>query len=182
MPDETTTRLITGAFPLVILLAAVLAVPACMLLLRWYRRTLAKGMAKSTGRAFVADEQPPGPPPLNRLEFIEADPAKSSLTVKAVSRINKLAVVYTIAGMSFATVLGTAYIAAARPEVLRATSIAPFAAVFAWPAVLALNVIYPPSWRLRWFASSPTVLSWRTRSVCRLSMIRTRGRRCCCTP
>ena len=52
MPDETTTRLITGAFPLVILLAAVLAVPACMLLLRWYRRTLAKGMAKSTGRAF----------------------------------------------------------------------------------------------------------------------------------
>ena len=74
---------------------------------------------------------------------MEADPAKSSLAAKAVSRINKLAVVYTIAGMSFAAVLGTAYIAAARPEVLRSTSIAPFAAVFAWPAVLALNVIYP---------------------------------------
>ncbi len=153
MPNETTTRLITGAFPLVILLAAVLAVPASILLLRWYRRTLAKGMAKTTGNAFVADEQPSGPPPLNRLEFMEADPAKSPLAAKAVSRINKLAVVYTIAGMSFAAVLGTAYIAAARPEVLRSTSITPFAAVFAWPAVLALNVIYPPSWRLRWFAT-----------------------------
>lgn len=153
MAGETTTRLITGAFPLVILLAAVLAAPVCALLLRWYRRALTKGMARTSGREGVTQEQLPGPPPLNRLEFIDSDSIRSSLAAKAIFRVNRTAIVYTIAGFSFASVLGTAYIAAARPEVLRATSIAPFVAVFAWPAVLALSVIYPPSWRLRWFAT-----------------------------
>jgi hypothetical protein len=153
MAGETSTRLMTGALPLVILLAALLAAPVCALLLRWYRKTLTKGMARTIGREIVAHEPPPGAPPLNRLEIVEAGSVRSSLAAKAVSRLNKMALIYTIAGVSFAWVLGTAYIAAARPEVVRTTSIAPFAVVFAWPAVLALSVIYPPSWKLRWFGA-----------------------------
>ena len=84
MADTTTTRLLTGAVPFVILLAAILAIPICAALLRWYRKSVAAGMAKTSGRPFngQGDSRPPGPPPLGRLEIIEAPDVRSPLAAR----------------------------------------------------------------------------------------------------
>ena len=154
MADTTTIRLLTGAVPWVILLAAILAMPICAVLLRWYRKSVVTGMAKTSGRPYSSSVTagPPGPPPLGRIEIVEASEARPPLAALAASRLHRLAAAYTLAGASFAAVLSAAYIAAVRPEVLSLRSIAPSLAVYAWPAVLALGVIYPPSFRVRCLA------------------------------
>src|SRR5262249_9768419 len=64
-------------------------------------------------------------------------------------RLHIQAAAYTFAGVCFAACLAVAYILSVRPQILSVHSVAPFLAVFCWPAVLTLSIIYPPSTRLR---------------------------------
>ena len=99
---DPVTRTLTGTFPAMVLLAALLSYPVARALLRLYHRSVARSMQSASGTA--KDEPPPAPavesPPAAPLTILDLSAPSGpgdggSYLLKAPARA---AVVYAVAG------------------------------------------------------------------------------------
>jgi hypothetical protein len=146
---------LTGAVPLVMLSAAVLAPLISWVVLRCYRRALIGGMKvravqrePSHTEAKTAAVSPPG----NRLEVVEFTLERpdrlSAVTLMAVRRLRESAIVNVGAGLCAALVLAMCIVGALSEHVSLNTVI-PVTAALSWPTVLCLHLLLPPSLKTR---------------------------------
>jgi hypothetical protein len=67
MEHPSIRLVLTGVLPFVVVVAAMLSLPLCMLLLRQYRRAVLAGMGTSAGAAPMPEREVPRSPPLTSL-------------------------------------------------------------------------------------------------------------------
>ena len=140
----TPQLLITGALPFALLIAALLAVPLALGLLRLYRRSVLAGMSERSGRA----EPPPRralaapPPPLSVVWLTPASPqpSPSAAFTHALRAPTRAAAVLAAGGMVYGLAMALASLVGSHIEP-RPISTAILALAYAWPALLALAML-----------------------------------------
>jgi hypothetical protein len=138
-PDPVTHAL-TGVWPLIMILSALLTFPVSALLLWFYRRALLRGMSESRQRAMPAADAIAGTDaPPRPLRFVPLDANASPSAALAGSWA--AAVVYLAAGAAYAVIMTAAWFLATHD-----LQIGPIKALFIfwnfyWPAMLAVILV-----------------------------------------
>lgn len=140
----TPQLLITGAVPFALLIAALLAVPLALGLLRLYRRSVVAGMVERSGHGQAS--RPPAaaapPPPLTVAWLTPASPrpSPSAAFVHAVRAPARAAGVLGAGGMVYGLAMALAFLVGSHIAP-RPMNTAIFALAYAWPALLALAML-----------------------------------------
>src|SRR5712691_2860390 len=155
---ETST--LPGQAAVVLILAGVLALPVSLFLLKLYGRRVLRSMrstahartvAPQTSEAAVIPAQQPGGAAL-RLSVVGNDPTPAAGSAdRLLSRLVvtpwKVAALYGVAGFCFAAVATLAFLGS-EVEVLPLRFLI-LQWTFAWPVVLAANIVAGSTWRAR---------------------------------
>lgn len=146
--QDPVTLALTGALPFVVLLAAALAFPVSLFLLRLYRQAVLRAMRESASAA--GGERRPAPPagpgglaPLT-LDVVdlagEAGGEAAALSRQASRDLRRSAMVYAAGGCAFSLVVTAAFMIAAADGFYPVRFLL-LLWVFAWPALLAYNLV-----------------------------------------
>jgi hypothetical protein len=158
--SEPSTASFTGAAIVAILAATVLTVPASWGLLRLYRRAVYAAMRRRISYALpeqtATDTRPTPSAPTQPLALETREPATQlDLTGNALSvrqRANtgpwKAAAVYTAAGLAYAVTTAVVWLLSASTPMLPIRTLGVIWS-YAWPLVLALNVLLTTTWRVK---------------------------------
>jgi len=146
----STTVALTGLLPFVVLVAAILSLPACFFLLRRYRRSVLAGMLSTAG---------PNVPPVPATSTRKA--AAGALEIAYLADITaiagsvgdptavrqgvlgpwKVAAVYACAGIAYAVVMTAGWMLATKDTVVVWTKLSILFWAYFWPAVLAVLLV-----------------------------------------
>lgn len=150
---DSTTVALTGQPTFVLLLAAALALPASIGLLKLYRRAVLRSMrtranSRATGpvplEAFAPPNQPMQTAPdlsvLDHASPVTAVPATEGLHSNLLRAPWRAAAVYMGAGFCYALVLTTTFLAATGSELLPLRFLLLFW-IYAYPVVLTINLV-----------------------------------------
>lgn len=146
--DENTLRLaLTGALPLALLVASVLAVPLSWLALRRYRAAVLRGMSTSAGTAdsaavAVPDRSalPGATPPAHELSFEEV-PAASVAPTRAGAGPWRAAARYAAAGGVYAAMMAVGMVIADPQIDGSAGQLAALTLGYLWPTVMVVMFV-----------------------------------------
>ncbi|HEX6829381.1 MAG TPA: hypothetical protein VF104_10425 [Burkholderiales bacterium] len=165
--QDPVTVALTGALPFVVLLAAALAFPVSLVLLRLYRRAVLRAMRESAAPAGTAARQPappatPGrraPLSLTVLDLArEAEGGEAAVLARRIGRdLRRSAMIYLAGGGAFALVLAAAFLTAATDGFYPLRFLVLFW-VYAWPALLAYNLVAAIGHRMQWLAAGAYLL------------------------
>ena len=148
-PQESSTAALTGLLPLILLLAAILALPVSIGLLKFYRRVVLTSMYAR------ANQGPAGPMPSetsispNRptqttSDLPVIDPTSSATAGPAEDQLLRApwraAAIYAVAGLGYALVMAAATLAAWETEFILMRFLV-YLWVYAWPAVLTVGLV-----------------------------------------
>jgi len=149
-----------GAIAAVILVAAALALPATLVVLWLYRRSVATAMRRSSGRpqAAVVPEPPaPGPRPPLAQRYVDAQsagpaaPPAAALAAEAQRRLRATLLVYALAGLAYAIYQGVIVLRADGLELLPIRTAVMVWGHF-WPVLVAANLVAAPGARAQLLA------------------------------
>lgn len=155
----STTVALTGVLPFVVLVAAVLSLPACFFLLRLYRRSVLAGMDTEAGAAAPqAQSEPQRGPPATPLQIATLDSnapagdraADRNALRQAVRGPWRSAAVYSCAGIAYAGVMTAGWLLASRDAAVVWTKLAILSWTYFWPAVLAVLLVAAYDRTRRW--------------------------------
>ena len=155
----STTVALTGVLPFVVLVAAVLSLPACLFLLRLYRRSVLAGMDTVAGAAAPQPQSEPqrGPPaaPLQITNLdgnapVGARAADADALRQAVRGPWRSAAVYACAGVAYAVVMTAGWMLATRDATVVFTKLAILSWTYFWPAVLTVLLVAAYDRSRRW--------------------------------
>ena len=145
--QDPVTLALTGMLPFVVLAAAALAFPVSLVLLRLYRRAVLRAMRESAAPGGGPRPAPPAGPgglaplALEVVELAAQGAAGDQAAARSVWRdLRRSALVYVAAGCAFSLVVTTAFLAAATDGFYPVRFLLLFW-VFAWPALLAYNIV-----------------------------------------
>ena len=151
---DPVTLALTGALPLVLLLAVLIALPVSFKLIKRYRRAVSKSMKTPASQAAAAtahDAATPAPPyqhpvqttldvaVIDQSSHIPTEPEAEALYTDLVNAPRRAATIYAVAGACYALVMALCYVAAIN-------SASPLSILFqfsihAWPIVLTVNLV-----------------------------------------
>ncbi len=145
----SSTVILTGMLPFVVLVAAALAFPVCALLLLLYRAAVLKGMRTTGGGTASAARTDPTQPPSSPLlirTLTESSPLDSAAFDHNAYRRATLgpwrtAAVYGAAGMAYAAVMTAGWLTATRDPNIIWIKVLVLFCTYLWPAVLALLLV-----------------------------------------
>jgi hypothetical protein len=145
--------LLTGTLPFAVLLAAALAIPISVFLLRLYRRAVNKGMSVG-GIIEATTETPstpgaPGQPPMPPLKMVMSSLATNGGQIDNRSAAYRVATqgpavraaVYAVAGAAFSITLTVGWFAATRDSTIVLTKVLLLLWTYYWTAVIAALLI-----------------------------------------
>jgi len=167
--QDPVTLALTGALPFVVLLAAALAFPASLFLLRLYRRAVLRAMGQSAAPAETGtrQQQAPAAAPGNLapLSLKVLDLSRDTGTgdeaaslARGINRdLRRSAMVYLAGGCAFSLVVTVAFLAAATDGFYPVRFLLLFW-VFAWPALLAYNLVAAIGRRMQLLAAGAYLL------------------------
>lgn len=145
-----TTVVLTGMLPFVVMAAAVLSLPVCVLLLRLYRRTVLAGMETMAGTdAAPPAATPPGALAAAPLRIVTLDhrvppeiaPADAKVLRRAARGAWVVAAVYACAGLAYAAVMTAGWLLATRDATWGWTKLSLLSWTYFWPAVPAALMV-----------------------------------------
>jgi len=146
----STTVALTGLLPFIVLIAAMLSLPACLLLLRLYRRAVFSGMRSMAGDSVHQQQAvPQRRPPSCDLKILNLDGTSPNLVMAdvddAVRRATRgpwrLAAIYACAGIAYAVVMTAGWMLATKDTVVVWTKLSILFWTYFWPAVLAVLLV-----------------------------------------
>ena len=146
----STTVALTGVLPFVVLLAAALAFPLCLWLLRLYRRSVLKAMSLATGEvasaaASAAAPHAPLPPAnvqtLTRTSPLELGSLDRSDYRQAALGLWQAGAVYAVAGLAYALVMTAGWLLATHDATIVWTKLLLLCWTYLWPAVLSVLLV-----------------------------------------
>lgn len=154
-----TVQLLTGALPLVIIIATILTGIAAATVLRLYRRAVVREMNRALKSAqptpdSVLRRSPPSVPPLLQLQWlgpasqVQLDSGPALVWQRSVQAHRRRLWTELAAGAMFSLVMTVAWLLAAGAE-LKVSGILWMLACFVWPVVPAISVVSGPG-RERW--------------------------------
>lgn len=160
----STTVMLTGLLPAVVLIASILAAPVSLLLLTLYRRAVQKGMSGLSGAAPAAPQegvQHRAPSaPLRLATFDQSyretpTDAPAAAYRTAIRAPWKTAAIYAIGGTCYAVIMTSGWLAATRDEDIVWTKVLLLFWTYFWPVALAAVMIaaYDRVRRLQVFAA-----------------------------
>lgn len=136
------TLALTGALPFAVIAAVLVAFPAAWFLLSRYRRSVLRGMAEAAGAASArASAPPPASPPGHALRFEELATASDAGKASSCASPWRAAGLHALAVAAYAAVMTTAELVAMGETKFLPVQVAIVFWVYAWPAVLAVNLI-----------------------------------------
>ncbi|HVP50184.1 MAG TPA: hypothetical protein VMT56_03075 [Candidatus Bathyarchaeia archaeon] len=144
----STTVMLTGMLPFIVLVAAVLAVPVAWFLLRLYSRAVRRGMIAG-GTAGAGTNAIAGTPPTADLEIVDL-PIRSDQVVLGEKSLKfrvaafscwRAALAYAIAGAAYAAVMTTGLLLSDRTQAVVSTKIALLFWTYFWPVVPAAVLV-----------------------------------------
>lgn len=141
MNEDELRLALTGALPLALLVASVLAVPLSFLALRRYRAAVVAGMqvsASADSAPWKADsEDTEGPSPAASLVILDVEREGTAPTRARVGPW-RLAGLYAVAGCAYAAVMSAGAVFADDQIQGTAAQLAPLALGYLWPAVMVV--------------------------------------------
>jgi hypothetical protein len=141
---DPVTLALTGMFPAAVLLAALLSFPIAWLLLRWYHRSVERGMRASSGGSPAAPppSAPAGPTPDTALAIRDVAPAgaRSPQFDFLLKAPRNAAAVYVLAGVAYALVMTLGWMLATRLG-FSLMRVAVIFWTYFWPAVLGAALV-----------------------------------------
>jgi len=159
----STTVMLTGLLPFIVLVASVLAVPTSLLLLRLYRSAVQKGMRSAGGSPVPVPDRPAvHRTPLSALRiqaFDASSHAQGDLGPPAYRKARdgrwQTAAVYSAAGASFAVIMTAGWLAATHDQALVWIKLLLLFWSYLWPTVIAVVLVaaYDRPSRLQLFAA-----------------------------
>jgi hypothetical protein len=160
-PPDSFTLVLTGQLPIILIVAALLAFPISLLLLRLYRRAVLKSMDRQAGAE--ADQPIPGlpsgpevqtPPAPLKIITLPGDDAQFA-TPEAQARYNRAvrtpwlaAAVYSLGGVSFAGIMAAVYLLSHQVPFLTLRFLM-LAWPFGWPLLLTLMLVAGSTARIK---------------------------------
>lgn len=161
--QDPVTLALTGALPFVVLLAAALAFPVSLALLRLYRRAVLRAMRESAAPAGAGPRRLPPAAPRNAaplsLQAVDlsreagAGDGAASPARGVVRDLRRSALTYLAGGCAFSLVVTAAFLVAAGDGFYPVRFLLLFW-VFAWPALLAYNLVAAIGRRMQLLAAA----------------------------
>jgi len=160
----STTVMLTGLLPFIVLVASVLAVPTSLLLLRLYRNAVQKGMRSVGGGTVLSPDRTAvhrAPSLSLRMQAFDhtSNQAQPDTESPAYSKARygawKTAGVYTAAGASYALIMTAGWLAATHDQAIVWIKVLLLFWSYLWPTVIAVVLVaaYDRPGRLRLFAA-----------------------------
>jgi hypothetical protein len=146
----STTDMLTGMLPMMVLISSLLAVPVSFLLLRWYRSAVQKRMNSISQAATAVAERDPArraPSSTLRLETIDSSsiPFSRETALPAYRQAMRgpwrAAMIYTAAGACYALMMTAGWLAATQDDAIVPTKVLLLFWTYLWPAVLAVVLV-----------------------------------------
>ena len=146
----STTDLLTGMLPMMVLIGSLLAVPVSFLLLRWYRAAVQKRMDSISQAATVGSERDlvrSAPSSSLQLETMDASSIPfphetlSPAYRTAMRGPWRAAMVYTLAGACYALTMTAGWLTATQDDAIVSIKVLLLFWTYLWPAVLAVVLI-----------------------------------------
>ncbi|MBC5783147.1 hypothetical protein H8N03_09350 [Ramlibacter sp. USB13] len=149
---DPVTVALTGMFPAMVLLAALLSYPVARWLLALYHRSVGRGMQASSGASAQHAAQVPGRPPATPLRIVDipAAPGGGSDLAWLLEAPRRAGYVYAAAGAVYALVMAVGWLVASGIG-LSVTRVAAIGWTYFWPTVLGVSLVATverSKWRL----------------------------------
>jgi len=120
----SSTVIVTGVLPFVILIATVLAFPTCFLLLNLYRRSVLREMSRGSGELVTRGPTTASRPPVSQIRIVALDSnstqnrngIESPQYRRALLGPWRASAAYTIAGVAYAVVMTAGWLIATRDQ------------------------------------------------------------------
>ncbi|MBE0625484.1 MAG: hypothetical protein IH606_11785 [Burkholderiales bacterium] len=155
----STTIVLTGLLPFVVLAAALLAFPVCFVLLRLYRNSVSRGMARVGGSDTASLESGAGiRTPAARLEFryLDADTKDSRNQAgdlsyqRAVRGPWRASIVYAAGGLCYSLLMTAGWLLATRDKEIVWSKLLILSWTYFWPVILTILLIAAYDSTRRW--------------------------------
>lgn len=144
----SSTIMVTGLLPFVVLIAAALAFPVCFALLRAYRRSVQKGMTSIGGGELTARRPTiSSHAPFSQLQISVPDSTRKQNGIESPQYRRALwgpwraSAVYAVAGLAYALVMTAGWLIATRDKTIVFTKLAILCWTYFWPTVLTVLLV-----------------------------------------
>ena len=145
----SSTVIVTGVLPFVILIATVLAFPICFALLNAYRRSVLREMSRGSGELVTRGLTAASRPPVSQIRIIALDSnstqnqngIESPQYRRALLGPWRASAAYTVAGVAYAVVMTAGWVIATRDQNIVWIKLLILFWTYFWPSVLTALLV-----------------------------------------
>ena len=145
----SSTVIVTGVLPFIILIATVLAFPICFVLLNLYRRSVLREMSRGSGELVTRGPTTASRPPASQIRIVALDSnstqnrngIESPQYRRALLGPWRASAAYTIAGVAYAVVMTVGWLIATRDQNIVWIKLLILFWTYLWPSVLTALLI-----------------------------------------
>ena len=145
----SSTVIVTGVLPFVILIATVLAFPICFALLNAYRRSVLREMSRGSGELVTRGLTAASRPPVSQIRIIALDSnstqnqngIESPQYRRALLGPWRASAAYTVAGVAYAVVMTAGWVIATRDQNIVWIKLLILFWTYFWPSVLTTLLV-----------------------------------------